>query len=135
MGGLGQRGQPERVREPGVVGERVDVVGAVAARAFGQHQGGDRLPGADRAGARVAGLLDELVQAQFDHGREQQQQAGVRAVDRGAGRPVRLRPGLDRVELRGAAAAGLVAAVQPGQPGGVEDLPHRLRRDRRARFG
>jgi hypothetical protein len=36
VGGLGQRGQPQTEREPGVVGQRIDVMGAVAARALGQ---------------------------------------------------------------------------------------------------
>ena len=70
VGGLGQRGQPERVREPGVVGERVDVVGAVAACALRQQQGADRLPGGDGAGGRIASLPDQLVQAELDHRRE-----------------------------------------------------------------
>ena len=135
MGGLGQRGQPQRVGQPGVVGERVDVVGAVAARAFGQQQRADRLPGGDRGCGRVASLLDEVVQPEFDHGRHQQQQPGVAAADRRAGRPARLRGGLDRIPFRRAAAAGLVAAVQPRQSRLVEDLPHRLRRDRGARLG
>ena len=135
MGGLGQRGQPERVRKPGVVGERVEVVGAVPARALGQQQGADRLPGGDRAGGRVASRGDEVVQPEFGHGREQQQQPGVAAADGRAGRPARLGGGLDQVQFGGAAAAGVVAAVQPGQPGGVEDLPHRLRGDRRPSRG
>jgi hypothetical protein len=59
------------VREPGVVGERVDVVCAVPARALGQQQRADRLPGGDRAGGRVAGCGDQLVQAELDHGGEQ----------------------------------------------------------------
>ena len=54
---------------------------------------------------------------------------GVAAADGRPGRPVRLRPRLDRLQFRGAAAASVVAAVQPGQPGVVENLPHRLRRD------
>ena len=135
MGGLGQRGQPERVREPGVVGKRVDVVGAVPTRALGQQQRADRLPGGDRGGGRVAGLGDQIVQAQLGHRRKQQQQPGVAAADGRAGRPARLRPCLDRLQFRGAAAASVVAAVQPGQPGLVENLPHRLRRDRRALLG
>ena len=61
MGGLGQRGQPQPERQPGVVGQRVDVMGAVPACALGQQEGADRLPGGDRRGGRVVGLGDQLV--------------------------------------------------------------------------
>ena len=77
VGGLGQRGQSQTEREAGVVGERVDVMGAVAACALGQQQGADRLPGRDRRGGRVAGLGHQLGQAELGHRREQQQQSGV----------------------------------------------------------
>jgi hypothetical protein len=53
---------------------------------------------------------------------------------RGVG-PAADRGRLDRLQSRRAAAACLVAAGQPGQSGVVENLPHRLRRDRRARGG
>ena len=43
--------------------------------------------------------------------------------------------GLDRLQPRRRTAAALVAAGQPGQPGVVENAPHRLRRDRCARGG
>ena len=48
VGGLGQCGQSQTEREAGVVGQRVDVMGAVAACALGQQQGADLLPGRDR---------------------------------------------------------------------------------------
>ncbi len=72
VGGLGQRGRLQTEREPGVVGQRVDVMGAVPARALGQQQGADRLPGGDRRGGRVPGLGDQSVQTELGHRREQQ---------------------------------------------------------------
>ena len=135
VGGLGQRGQPQTEREPGVVGQRVDVMGAVAARALGQQQGADGLPGGDRRGGGVAGLGDQFGQAERGHRREQQQQSGVLTRDlRGVG-PAAQGGRLDRLQPRRRAAACFVAAGQPGQSGVVEDLPHRLRGDRRARGG
>jgi hypothetical protein len=50
----------------------------------------------------------------------------------GAGGPGRKWGGLDRVQAGRAAAAALVAAGQPGQPIGLEDLPDRLGGDRQA---
>ncbi len=136
VGGLGQGGQAEGERQAGVVSERADMVHPGVAGAFGQQQAAHRLPGAERSGGRVAGLADQVVQAQFGDGGEQQQQPGVITWQcRAAGRPAGQVGGLDRVQFRRRAAAALVTAGQPGNPLGVEDLPGRLRRHRHSLAG
>ena len=131
VGGLGQGGQPEGERQPGVVGQRPGVGDAGLAGAFGQQQRADRLPRRQIPGGGVSGLADQLRQAKICHGGQQEQQPGViaRQGQRLRG-PAGQGGGLDRVQPGRRAAAALVAAGQPGQPLGVEDLPDGLRRDR-----
>ena len=131
VGGLGQGGQPEGERQPGVVGQRAGVGDAGLAGALGQQQRADRLPRRQFPGGGVAGLADQVRQADLGDGGQQQQQPGVIARQRQRlGRPAGQGGGLDRVEPGRRAAAALVAAGQPRQPLGVEDLPDGLRRDR-----
>jgi len=131
VGGLGQGGQPEGERQPGVVGQRPGVGEAGLAGGFGQQQGADRLPGGQRLGGGVAGLGDQVRQGHLADGREQQQQPGVIARQRHRrGRPAGQRGGLDRVQPGRRAAAALIAAAQSRQPLGIQDLPDGLRRDR-----
>ena len=135
VGGLGQGGQSEGGGQAEVVDQRAEVVHPGAAGALGQQQRRDRLPSGERPGRGVAALADQLGQAQLGHRREQQQQPGVIRGQRGVGGPARQRAGLDPGQLRRAAPTGLVAARQPGQALGGQDLPHRLRGDRQALRG
>ena len=131
VGGLGQGGQPEGERQPGVVGQRPGVGDAGLAGAFGQQQGADRLPGGQRPGGGVAGRGDQVRQAHLADGGQQEQQPGVIARQRHRrGRPAGQRSGLDRLQPGRRATAALVAAGQPRQPFGVQDLPDGLRRHR-----
>ncbi len=66
------------------------------------------------------------------HRGEQQQQPGVIAAQRRIGGPAGQPGGLDRVQPGRRAAAVLVAAGQPGDALGVEDLPGGLRGYRQA---
>ena len=135
VGGLGQGGQSEGGGQAEVVDQRAEVVHPGAAGALGQQQRRDRLPSGERPGRGIAALADQLGQAQLGHRREQQQQPGVIRGQRGVGGPARQRAGLDPGQLRRAAPTGLVAARQPGQALGGQDLPHRLRGDRQALRG
>ena len=136
VGGLGQGGEAEEERQPLIVGDLVDVVGAGHPVGRGQQQRADRVPGGQPAGGGVAAPGDQLVQAQLGHGRGQQQQPGVIAGQRGvAGRPAVQGCGPDRRQPAGRAAAGGVVAAQPGHALRVADLPDGLRGDRGALLG
>ena len=135
VGGLGQCGQPEGGGQAEVVDQRAEVVDPGAAGALGQQQRRDRLPGREQAGGGIAAAGDQVGQAQLGHRREQQQQPGMITGQGAVGGPARQRAGLDPGQPGRAAPAGLVAARQPGQSLRGQDLPHRLRGDRRALGG
>ena len=131
VGGLGQAGQAEGECQPGVVGQRPGVGDPGLAGAFGQQQRADRLPGGQRPGSGVAGLGDQVWQAHLADGGQQEQQSGVIARQcHRPGRPAGQPGGLNRVQPGRGSAAALVAAGQPRQPLGVENLPDGLCRDR-----
>jgi hypothetical protein len=136
VGGLRQGGEAEEERQPGIVGELVDVVDAGDPGRGGQQQGADGVPGRQLGGGRVAGSADQLVQADLGHGRGQQQQPGVVTVKvHRRGRPAVQGGGFDGRQLRGGATGRGVVAAQPRQALAVADLPDGLRGDRGARTG
>ena len=131
MGGLGQAGQAEDERQALVVGQRPGVGDAGLAGAFGQQQRADRLPAGQRLGGGVAGLGDQVRQAGVADGGQQEQQPGmITGQGHRLGWPAGQRGGLDRVQPGRGSAAAVVAAGQPRQSLGVEDLPGGLCRDR-----
>jgi len=102
--GLGQRGEPEQQTERLVVSERVGVGDARRARALGQQQAAQRLPGRDDLRVGVVACVDELGQTELDDRGYQQEQPGVIAREADSRGPVRDRPCLDRLKPRRRAA-------------------------------
>ena len=117
MGGLRQGGQAEGERQPGIVGERADVMDAGLAGALGQQQRsrstarrsaagstGSRPRGPGRAAAARPCAGNSSSSPAWSHGR-----------DTGRGRPAGQPGGLDQLQAGRRPAAALIAARQPGR--------------------